>query len=343
MGHYRIFAVALIIGILTAVSNGCGGVSNTTLPNSDELFPDFTSSQYHDPGRKLLGLWYFDFQNQTVSTTGARTLLDRMNIADVLLMPEYADALNVEIENFSEFGDYAPPAVSLNIKLNNYFGVTGWNIRGIFLDNTGNVHLRRPDGYTNQWDDGGNIKVNAFLEFSAMQDGSFPNGTSVQRSCILECPSNQVPAGLWFAVDAGIDGPYKSARAFPLSSMNGTFRWPNDEAELIARVNGTDSDIKWVAALTGKFAGKPTFLQYEGISEGDRVYKGILHYIGGLGGGEFPLYFAAWWITISRHSARLQSMLTRDRSQQVPRLLDAHKATMMPREPAGLSVRYLNR
>jgi len=135
--------------------------------------------------------------------------------------------------------------------------------------------------------------VNPFLVFSE-GDGSFPMGAEISRDYMLEANINKLPLNAWFAVDAGTNGLIKSATHFPLAAVNGTFRWPGDESPIVCRLKDPQNSIVWVAAATKPFSGGATLLKNNGVYGEFREWTGKLDYKGGMGSGDFPLYFEAW-------------------------------------------------
>ena len=82
--------------------------------------------------------------------------------------------------------------------------MTGWNVRGIVLDDSGLFTASNPDGFTSQWNDGGKALADPYYNFG-LADGSFPDNSEYGREIILETPTAKFPDSLWFAVDAGTE------------------------------------------------------------------------------------------------------------------------------------------
>jgi len=272
----------------------CGGNGAVTAP--DTLFnshPASVNLTDVDSGRHMLGLWRWDLNEGRCVAVNARSAANHINVADILLMPEYANALKVTFDTFAGAGKFAPPAVKVTATLSNLFDITGWNVRGIVIDDSGLLNLNKAEGYTAQWDIGGSIPMNPFLVFSE-GDGSFPKGAEISREYMLEANINKLPPNAWFAVDAGTNGLIKSATHFPLAAVNGTFRWPGDESPIVCRLKDPQNSIVWVAAATKPFSGGATLLKDNGVDGEFREWTGKVDYDGTMGGGDFPLYFEAW-------------------------------------------------
>ena len=282
----------LLFGIIS-----CAGSEDPVSQGSDLLnngietsltIPDDT-----DPDRQLLGYWYWNLKSQTSSPAFLRTSSDHMNIFGLFLLPDYSGSLQVEFDNPAPQDPFAPPAIGIKTTLTNNFGVTGWNVRGILIDNSGLILLADPDGFTVQWDDGGDIPLNPYLNF-IIEDGSLPIGETIDRTYTIESPTGVLPDGLWFAIDAGMEGKIKSAVEFPVAAVNGAFRWPGDQAPILCRINDPESFVECIVAASDIFSGGVMFLDEQDPVGGYREWTGTLDYDGSLGGGYYPLYFAAW-------------------------------------------------
>jgi len=179
------------------------------------------------------------------------------------------------------------------VTIRNEFGVTGWNVRGILIDDSGLTDLSNADGWTMQWDAGDNIPLNPYLNFM-LEDGSLPVGQEISRSYVIESPTGVIPDGLWFAVDTSTQGAIKSATEFPRATVNGVFRWPGDQVPIVCRIHDPESFVTCVIAGTDIYSGGVMFLTETDSSDGYRTWTGTLNYDGSLGGGYHPLYFAAY-------------------------------------------------
>jgi hypothetical protein len=291
--HMRYLAAASAIAIFLIAVISCAGAQDPVTPGSTNLSqaPDIVTSDA-DPTRALIGMWRLDLIDGTAEQVSERTLADHYNVADFLLMPQHYGSLVIELNTFHSAGAFAPPAVQITVTLTNSFGLTGWNVRGIVIDDTGVIETDNPDGWTSQWDIGDNIPLNSYINF-ALPDGSFPDGRMISRTFTIESVTGKLPTDVWFAVDAGVEGPIESATAFPVAAVNGTFRWPGDSAPILCLVDDPNEVVDWVGAASGMFSGHKTFLTEGQESDGTTAWTGTLDYVGGLGHGAFQIYFAA--------------------------------------------------
>jgi len=271
----------------------CSPPANPLAPSpAGDALASFTIPDDTDPGRHLIGFWSIDLRTGLTEPAVDRVACDHVNIAAALLSPEFEGALEVEVDPFLSAGALAPPAVKITATLNNLFKLKGWSVRGIVIDDTGALALLDPDGFTAQWDIGKTIPLNPYLNFS-LENGSFPQGESIARTYAIESLTGQIPQSVWFAVDAVTEGPVESATEFSIAAVNGTFRWPGDSAPILCRIKDPNGVVDWVGAASKIFSGGPTFLTELGPSGDSEDWVGTLNYLGGLGGGYFPLYFGA--------------------------------------------------
>jgi len=282
-------ACTIVMGLIS-----CGGNEGATTPGPNQgSHPAVADFKDVDPGRHMIGLWRWDLAKGKCEAVDARSAANHINVADLLLMPEYAKALKVTFDTFAGAGKFAPPAVKVTATLSNLFNITGWNVRGIVIDDSGLLALNRAEGYTAQWDIGSLIPLNPFMVF-ALDDGSFPDSANISKDFMLEAQTNNLPPSVWFAVDVGTDGLIRSATHFPLAAVNGSIRYDGDQAPMVCRLKDPLSSIVWVAAATKPFAGGATILTDKGFDGEYREWTGNLNYAGGQGGGDYPLYFEAW-------------------------------------------------
>jgi hypothetical protein len=282
---------ASLITLLLIIA--CSNAGNSVTPDTPgglsatSAFPSDLS-----PARHLFGLWRWDLAEGISEPAGGRTVADHLNIADALLMPDYAGALDVKFDIFGPASPFTPPALKITATLNNIFDVTGWNVRGIVIDDSSTINLLDPDGYTAQWDIGPKSPMNPYLNF-CLNDSSFPDNWTIEREYSIESPSCKLPSEIWFAVDAGTDGPIQSATEFPVASVNGTLRFLGDQAPIICRILDPQTSVQSVCAGTKKFSGGVLSLQDKGLADGLREWTGILNYTTWLKDGAYPLHFAA--------------------------------------------------
>ncbi len=287
------FIAAFAVAIVTIAIGACAGSQNPAIPEGPgEIQATFTVPGDVDPNRHLIGLWRWDLDAASSEPVRDRTVADHINIADALLMPEYAAALEVTFDPFLSAGAFAPPAVRITATLHNMFDITGWNVRGIVIDDSGLMEVTDPDGCTAQWDMGSNIPLNAYINFST-PGGNFPHGEEITREYVIESPTGELPSEIWFAVDAGTEGLIQSATEFPLAAVNGVLRYPGDQVPILCRIKDPQAVVDWVAAGTKMFTGGATYLTDQGYVGDYREYTGMLNYSGGLGSGVFPVHFAA--------------------------------------------------
>lgn len=283
---------AFILFAFISCTDSKGPVApNTEIPDMDDPALLMTLDDT-DPDRHLIGYWYFDLKAQTAEPMSVRTISNHLNIFDLLMLPEFAGSLVVEYIPLSDSGPFAPPALRIKTTIKNEFDVTGWNVRGILIDDSGLLDLSSMDGWTAQWDDGGDIPLNPYMNFM-LPDGSLPDGESIDRDYVIESPTGVIPDGLWFAVDAGTEGLIKSATRFPVAAVNGVFRYPGDQAPILCRLSDPLQVVTFVVAGSNIFSGSHTFLT-EQDSDGDyREWTGTLEYDGSLAIGYHSLYFGA--------------------------------------------------
>ena len=286
-------ALGAVCALLLA-AYGCGGSQAGVAPEVavDEHLALGVPSDIN-PDRHLIGAWRWDLENGLSEPIPARTPADHYNVADALLMPEYAGALKVKRLLWGG-GVFGPPAVHLRVTLTNIFGVTGWNVRGIVIDDSGLVNLADADGWTAQWDDGGDIPLNPYINFDPLPDWSFPDGAMAVREYILESPTGKLPSGVWFAVDAALGGPIQTATEFPSPGVNGVLRCPGDSSPMLCRLQDPFTNIKWVGAASKHLSGSYTPLADQGFHQGWREWTGVLNYNGELEQGDYTLYFASF-------------------------------------------------
>ncbi|HEX9745531.1 MAG TPA: hypothetical protein VGB30_08895 [bacterium] len=291
----RLSRIVPAIAALVIFTLSCNSSTNspTAPPQDNSIAQNITQAIDYDPSRKLVGFWHINLETLQAEYVNPRTTQSHINIADYLFLKEYADAVQIEVDTYSDYGPYHPPAVKLKVGLNNIFGVSAWDIRGIVIDDSDQIDLRFADGWTAMWDIGSNIPINPYLTFTVNGNSEFPDGEFSFREFILEASSNVIPPGIWYAVDVSIAGAVKSATEFPVANVNGTLRWPGDSAPVVAMVKGEQQYINSIVGLSKKFSGGPTYLNSNGQWDDYRIYEGNLNYQGGLGGGVFPLYLVA--------------------------------------------------
>ncbi len=277
-----VLALSLIlIGLIS-----CAGNQGPVVPDSEaEPFDLFAHAASFEQDRHVLGMWRMNLEAGTCEPVSTRTLQDHMNVADELLMPEYALAFAVTFDPFISSGAFAPPALKINATLRNVFDIDGWNVRGIVIDDTGLIEVLDPDGWTAQWDIGGNIPLNPYMLY-ADEDGCFEDMAIIEREYTIECPSGVLPTEVWFAVDVGLEGLIQSATEFPIAAVNGTLRWPGDQAPIVCSIMDPLEVVKWVGAATKDIAGHPTFLTLDSVIDGYSCYTGTLDYSGSVLGAQ---------------------------------------------------------
>src|SRR3990172_4162003 len=98
--------------LLLLLVSACSNNQTTTVPG-DNSPPslNFTVPTDYNPERKLLGVWYINFETGKAEPALDRFTQERINIADALLMPEFAGALDIYIDTYDQFGKFAPPSI----------------------------------------------------------------------------------------------------------------------------------------------------------------------------------------------------------------------------------------
>ena len=134
------------------------------------------------------------------------------NVTPMLMPPNCNDCVSIQVLEFKPAQKY----VKLKIALKNPTGLTGYDVRGIAVVPAMDVRLLNADGWTELWDDGGEVARNPFKAFATnWPERQIEPGTAHAR--VYEFTYSKfanLATGTKLVVDASWPGHCQEAYAF---------------------------------------------------------------------------------------------------------------------------------
>ena len=275
MTIFKAISISLCFLILASLTVGCSTSpdSPVELPQTslqDEYIAGISSAHF------IFGVWSVGFDTSTneIYPIAMRNIAAHFNITDFLTPPQCDDCLILEVI------DYKPllNVIKLKVSLKNNTPLTAYDVRAIMMVNIEGIILLNADGYTDLWDDGGEITVNPFKAYATDQPGRmFGPNTAHARIYEINYTSIADLVSAQIVVDASWPGNCREPYAIDGFQQNGTivtaggtcgvnlniYDWQDDAEDVFvdaSPIGGGLVELSYVEGFT--WAGNISTVQY---------------------------------------------------------------------------------
>ena len=164
--------------MLSLVGCSGGGIDSPTSPIIDSSLPQNRILDSSHRSILAVGNIQIDESTLTASFIPNREAAKHWDVTPLLQPPNCDDCVSIEVLEFKPAQKY----VKLKIRLKNPSTLTGFDVRGIAMVPSADVRLLNSDGWTELWDDGGDVSRNPFKSFATdWPEREFEPGTSHAR------------------------------------------------------------------------------------------------------------------------------------------------------------------
>jgi len=245
--------------VCAALLCGCGDASSPVAGPINRPALSFARGCLEAGTRRPLyaGIVAIDTASGKVTVLDGREYQAHWDVTRMLSPPRCAECIGIRVLDFQPDSDF----IKLEVTLTNPTSLTGCDVRGIMLTNLDGFRLVNADGYTDLWDDGGDITLNPFKAYAVDQpQREFAGHAKHSRIYAIRYPSAPELLTLELVVDAS--WPDNCEEPYFLGNYTQTAALTNDgnATDVEVTVRDWQSDVSVVTLDLAPIGGGVTHL-----------------------------------------------------------------------------------